>query len=112
VTERQVALLLAAGLAGISVLADYLLKLASQQEQSASSHWFWLGITVYACMGVGWVAVMRQLSFTEIGIVYSVTSVLLLMLVGVVGLKETLHLHEILGAAMAVGSLFLLARFA
>jgi len=45
------------------------------------------------------------------GIVYSVTSVLLLMLVGVVVRKETLHGYEMLGAAMAVCSLVLLARF-
>lgn len=110
-SARQIALLVAAGLAGAGVLADYFLKLASEREVSTQSPWFWLGITVYAAMAGGWVCVMRRLSFAEIGIVYSVTTVLLLTLVGVVVLRETLHGYEMLGATMAVGSLFLLARF-
>jgi drug/metabolite transporter (DMT)-like permease len=110
-SPKQVALLVAAGLAGLGVLADYFLKLASEREQIAHTAWFWIGLGVYAGMAGGWVYVMRHLSFAEIGIVYSVTTVLLLTLVGVVVLHETLHGYEMLGAAMAVGSLFLLARF-
>jgi undecaprenyl phosphate-alpha-L-ara4N flippase subunit ArnF len=111
VSPKLVALLVAAGLAGVGVLADYFLKLASERELSAQTSWFWVGLGVYAAMAGGWVYVMRHLSFAEIGIVYSVTTVLLLTLVGVVVLGESLHGHEMLGAAMAVGSLLLLARF-
>ena len=93
------------------MLADYFLKLASDQAQSAQSKWFWLGLIVYASMAGGWVYVMRHLSFAEIGIVYSVSTVLLLTLVGTLVLKETLRGHEVLGVAMAVGSVLLLARF-
>lgn len=110
-SPKHVALLVAAALAGVGVLADYFLKLASERPASAQSGWFWLGLLVYAAMAGGWVYVMRHLSFSEIGIVYSVTTVLLLTGVGVFVLRETLHGYEMLGAAMAVGSLFLLARF-
>lgn len=108
---KQGALLVAAGLACVGVLADYFLKLASDRPASTQSGWFWLGVVVYAGMGGGWVWVMRHLSFAEIGIVYSVTTVLALTGVGVVVLHETLRTHELLGAAMAIGSLLLLARF-
>ena len=110
-TEKHVAVLAAAGLAGVGVLADYFLKLGSERAEFGRSGWFWLGLVVYAGMAGGWVTVMRQLSFTEIGIVYSVTTVLMLTLVGVVVLKETLHGYEMLGVGMAVASLVLLARF-
>jgi small multidrug resistance pump len=110
-TPRQTALLVAVGLAAIGVLADYFLKLASDQTASARSAWFWIGLAVYAGMAGGWVYVMRHLSFTEIGIVYSVSTILLLTLVGTLVLKEGLHTHEVLGVAMAFGSLILLARF-
>lgn len=110
-SPRQMALLVAIGLAAVGVLADYFLKLASAHSDSARSSWFWLGLVVYAGMAGGWVYVMRHLSFSEIGIVYSVATVLLLMLVGTLVLKETLRAHEIIGAAMAVGSLILLSRF-
>lgn len=108
---RQMALLVAVGLAAFGVLADYFLKLASDQAVSVRSPWFWAGLGVYAAMAGGWVYVMRHLSFTEIGIVYSVATILLLTLVGTLVLNEGLRGHEVLGVAMAVGSLALLARF-
>lgn len=111
VTPKQIALLVAVALAATGVLADYFLKLASDQPASSRSPWFWLGLGVYAGMAGGWVYVMRHLTFTEIGIVYSVATVLLLTLVGTLVLGEGLRGHEMLGVAMAVGSLFLLARF-
>lgn len=109
--NRHTALLVAMFLAGVGVLADYLLKLASNQAHSMQSKWFWLGLVVYAGMAGGWVYVMRHLSFAQIGVVYSVSTVLLLTLVGTLVLKEPLRGHEVLGAGMAVGSLLLLARF-
>jgi len=110
-STRHTALLVAIGLATLGLLADYFLKLASNHTVSVQSRWFWLGLIVYALMAGGWVYVMRHLSFSEIGIVYSVATILLLTLVGTLVLKETLHGYEFLGAAMAVGSLVLLARF-
>lgn len=111
-SPRQAAMLLAIGLAAAGVLADYFLKLASEHPASARSPWFWIGLGVYAAMAGGWVVVMRQLSFTEIGIVYSVATILLLTAVGTLVLGETLRPHEIAGVALALGSLVLLARFA
>ncbi len=110
-SPKQTAILMAAGLAAAGVLADYFLKLASGHPVSSKSWWFWLGLTVYASMAVGWVYVMRHLSFTELGIVYCVSTILLLVLVGTLILKETLLGYEAVGVAMALGSLFLLARF-
>lgn len=110
-SPRQTALVVAIGLAAVGVLADYFLKLASEQTASTRSAWFWTGLAVYAAMASGWVYVMRHLSFTEIGIVYSVSTILLLTLVGTLVLKESLHIHEVVGVLLAFGSLVLLARF-
>ena len=108
---RHTAILVAIGLSAVGVLADYLLKLASQHSPSVASKWFWLGLIVYAGMAAGWVYVMRHLSFAQLGVVYSVSTVLLLTLVGVLVLREPLRGAELIGACMAVGSLMLLARF-
>ena len=110
-TPRQLAIGLAIALAAAGVVADYFLKLASVEPASAQSKWFWIGVGVYALMGSGWVYVMRHLSFSEIGIVYSVATVLFLTLVGTVVLNETLQRHELVGVAMALGSILLLSRF-
>ncbi len=108
---RHLAIVVAASLAGVGVLADYFLKRASDHAASARTGWFWLGLVVYAAMAGGWVYVMRHLSFAELGIVYSATTLLLLTGVGVVVLGETLRGSEALGVAMALGAIALLGRF-
>lgn len=109
-SSQQAGLFIVFVLAAVGVLADYFLKLASERANSAQSKWFWLGLSVYALMAGGWVYVMRHLTFAQIGVVYSVSTILLLIIVGTLVLKETLHLSEMLGVAMAVGALLLLAR--
>ena len=110
-SAQQAALWIAVLLAAVGVLADYFLKLTSDQSSSVQSKWFWLGLSVYALMGFGWVHVMRHISFTQIGVIYSVSTILLLTVVGTFVLKEALHWYEGLGVAMAVASLLLLGRF-
>jgi multidrug transporter EmrE-like cation transporter len=54
---------------------------------------------------------MRYLKLATIGAVYSVSMVLLLTGVGVFAFRHPLHASEVVGLAMAVGSLILLMRF-
>jgi multidrug transporter EmrE-like cation transporter len=51
------------------------------------------------------------LAFSAVGVLCSVSTMLLLALVGVVSFKETLNAAELAGLAMAIGSVFLLVRF-
>ena len=77
----------------IGVLGDYFLKLASAREQPLRTSLFYLGFALYASTAFGWVFVMRHLKLATIGVVYSVSMILLL-------------------TALAVASLVLLMRFA
>jgi drug/metabolite transporter (DMT)-like permease len=105
-------ILVTIGFSAVGVLGDYLLKLASSQEHPLKSGWFYAGFAVYASTAFGWVYVMRHLKLATIGVVYSVSMILLLTGVGAVGFREPLNGYEIVGIAMAVGSLLLLMRFA
>ena len=96
----------------VGVVGDYLLKLASDQKNPLKSGAFYLGFVVYASTAFGWVYVMRHLKLATIGAVYSVSMILLLTTIGAVVFRQPLHISEILGLAMAVGSLILLMRFA
>jgi small multidrug resistance pump len=100
------------GFSVVGVLGDYLLKLASARENPLRSGWFYLGFAVYASTAFGWVYVMRHLKLATIGVVYSVSMILLLTGIGAVAFRERLNIQEIAGLAMAVGSLVLLMRFA
>ena len=55
---------------------------------------------------------MRHLKLATISVVYSVSMVLLLTAVGVLGFRESLNWYEVAGIGLAVGSLVLLMRFA
>jgi small multidrug resistance pump len=100
------------GFSVVGVLGDYLLKLASARKDPLRSGWFYLGFAVYASTAFGWVYVMRHLKLATIGVVYSVSMILLLTGIGAVAFRERLNIQEIAGLAMAVGSLILLMRFA
>jgi drug/metabolite transporter (DMT)-like permease len=96
----------------VGVVGDYFLKLASSEEDSLKSRWFYIGFALYAATAFGWVFVMKHLKLGTISVLYSVSMVVLLTTVGVVIFKETLNYYEIAGLLMAIGSLILLVRFA
>jgi drug/metabolite transporter (DMT)-like permease len=95
----------------VGVVGDYFLKLASAKDESLRSPAFYIGFVVYASTAFGWVFVMKHLKLATVGVVYCVSMVLLLTVLGVVVFKETLNAYEMAGIAMAVGSLLLLTRF-
>ena len=95
----------------IGVVGDYFLKVASAKEQALKSLEFYIGCCLYASTAFGWVFVMKHLKLATVGVVYSISMVLLLTAVGVFRFKESLSVTEMAGLAMAVGSLLLLTRF-
>lgn len=110
--KHYLPILVTVGFSIVGVVGDYLLKLASSQKTPLRSGWFYVGFAVYASTAFGWVYVMRHLKLATIGVVYSVSMILLLTAIGAVGFKEPLNGYEVVGLAMAVGSLILLMRFA
>lgn len=96
----------------VGVLGDYFLKIASAHEHSLRSPAFYVGFAVYASTAFGWLFVMKHLKLGTIGVIYSVSMIVLLTAIGVVGFGERLSAPEVAGLVMAVASLFLLVRFA
>ena len=105
-------ILWAVGLSVVSVAGDYLLKRSSTQSSPFASRWFFAGFALYSSTALGWVYVMRHMKFAMIGIVYAVSTLLLLTFVGVFFLSEPLHWPEMLGIGLALASIALLVRFA
>src|SRR5262249_16878550 len=83
-----IAVLVTVAFSVIAVVADYFLKLARAREQPLASGWFYLGFALYASTAFGWVFVMRHLKLGTIGVLYSVSMVLLLTAIGVVFFRE------------------------
>ena len=110
--SKALAVLVVVAFSGVGVLGDYFLKLASEEPSSLRSPWFALGFIVYASTAFGWVFVMKHLKLSTIGVVYSVSMILLLTAIGVVAFRESLNAYELAGLVMAVSALVLLTRFA
>src|SRR5215468_2616933 len=96
----------------IGVVGDYFLKVASTNENSLKTTSFYIGFVLYASTAFGWVFVMKHLKLGTIGVIYSVSMILLLTAVGAVFFRESLNYYEIAGLIMAIASLILLVRFA
>lgn len=96
----------------VGVVGDYFLKLASNADNPLKDRWFYIGFAVYASTAFGWMFVMRYLKLGTIGVVYSISMVLLLTLIGTVRFGESLNRYEVAGIALAIASLVLLVRFA
>jgi small multidrug resistance pump len=110
--KTYIPILVTIGFSAVGVLGDYLLKLASARESPLKSGWFYVGFAVYASTAFGWVYVMRHLKLATIGVVYSVSMILLLTGIGVVAFRESLSTGEVVGLVLAIAALILLMRFA
>ncbi len=110
-SQTWLAVAVTIGFSVVGVVGDYFLKLASGQDRPLASRWFYIGFVVYAATAFGWVFVMRHLKLATIGVVYSVSMVLLLTTVGAVFFRESLNYYEVAGIVLAIASLILLVRF-
>jgi len=105
------AVLVAIGMSCFGISGDYFLKLASSEEQPLLSKTFWLGAFLYATTAFAWVFLMRYLKLATIGVVYSVSMIVLLTLMGAIFFDEQLNRYEMAGVVLAVASIVLLSRF-
>jgi multidrug transporter EmrE-like cation transporter len=106
------AILVTIGFSAVGVIGDYFLKLASQQGRPLRSVAFYVGFVVYASTAFGWVFVMKYLKLSTVGVVYSVSMIVLLTAVGWIWFGESRGPREVAGLILAIASLYLLMRFA
>jgi len=99
-------------LSGIGVLGDFFIKLSGQGSKFMDVKIFLIGLLVYALTAFGWFYVMKHIKLSSLGVIYALSTVLLLVAVGVFYFHEKLNVIEIIGIFTAVLSLILLSRFA
>ena len=109
--QRLLPLLVIIGLSILCVLADYLLKQASQSLQPFRTTQFYVSLVLYFASAVGWVYVLRHMNLAAAGAIFSVVVVAGLAIVGIVAFDERLTTSEFVGLGFAIASLLLLGRF-
>jgi drug/metabolite transporter (DMT)-like permease len=107
----SIGIIIAVSLSLLGVVGDFFLKNASNNESSLNNYWFIFGLVTLASTAFGWVYVMKYLKLATIGVIYSVSTIVLLALVGVAFFQESLNPYEIVGILMAISSLVLLSSF-
>lgn len=97
-------------LSGFGVLGDYFLKKGGQN----GIEWKYVALAalIFGSTAMGWFLVYRRFELSSAGVIYGVTTALLLVIMGVVFFKENVNGYEKLGIAFALLSLLLLGRFA
>ncbi len=104
--------LVVVGLSLIGVLGDYFLKLSGDNSaRYIDIKWFVLGLIIFSSTAVGWFFVMKHIKLGTLGVIYGVTTIIALTLVGVFFFKEQLTIYETLGIIAGVTSIILLSRF-
>jgi drug/metabolite transporter (DMT)-like permease len=106
----KVAVVVAVVMSAVGIAGDYFLKRASGRPNPLATWTFLAGLVLYASTAFAWVYVMRHLKLATIGVIYSVSMVLLLAGMGVLFFGETLSRSEVVGIVLAIAALFLLAR--
>lgn len=98
-------------LAGVGVLGDYFIKLSGNGPAYINYTHFIIGMVIYGLTAFGWFYVMKHLKLGTVGVFYALTTVLLLVAVGVFFFKEQLNIYDAIGIALAIASILILARF-
>jgi len=109
--QTGIAILAVIALSSLGVIGDYFLKVASNDEISLKTSWFFIGLLILASTAFGWVYVMKHIKLATLGVVYSVSTVLLLAFVGVILYQESLNPYESGGKVLSIASLILLSAF-
>jgi len=104
--------LIVIGLSLIGVLGDYFIKLSGNSNiKYIDLKLFLIGLIVYSSTAVGWFFVMKHIKLGTLGVIYGVTTVIALAIIGVAVFKEHLNIYEIIGIVAGVSSIILLSRF-
>jgi small multidrug resistance pump len=94
------------------VLGDVFLKLSGNTDKFIDLKTFLIGSAIYASTVFGWFYVMKHIRLSMIGVIYSMTTIITLVIVGLFYFEESMNLYEVLGVMTAILSLFLLSRVA
>ncbi len=89
-------------------VSDYFLKHASEQQSPFLNRHFLVGLLITTAVTFGWVFVMPHLKLAYIGVIYSLTVVLALCLVGAVFFGEHLKTSKWVGVGLAIATMLLL----
>ena len=95
----------------VTVIGDFFVKKGSLMPHFTGFKSLLLGAFIYGITAIGWFFMMRETKLSTIGTIYSITTVVLLTLVGIFYFKERISIMEIIGIGLAIISFVILSKF-
>ena len=105
---KQFFILLAVTIA--TLVGDYFIKTAGQRPGGLLSREFVAGMILYSLPAIGWFFLMRSHSLAVIGVLYSVSTLILLATLGAFVFKEAFGLREAIGVSLALLSVVIMSH--
>lgn len=96
----------------VVIAGDFILKNAVEKGHALHSPSVFLACGLYAVSAAGWFLALRHVSLAQTGVASAIFTLMALVAMGVFLFGEKLATREVLGIAMAVGSMLLMARVA
>jgi drug/metabolite transporter (DMT)-like permease len=97
-------------ISAITVCGDFFVKKASLLN-NVWNRWLLIGGIIYGLTAIGWVYALRFAKLSTFGVIYCVSSVILVVFLSVLVFHEKLSTLEIFGICLGILSLILLYRF-
>jgi drug/metabolite transporter (DMT)-like permease len=94
----------------VTLVGDYLIKVASQKPSGLTTLAFISGAVLYALPAIGWFYLMRSHSLSAIGVFYSAVTILILAGLGFFVFKEEFGLREALGVSLAIAAVIVVSH--
>jgi len=94
----------------VTIVGDYLIKIASQKPSGLFTLTFFGGMLLYALPAIGWFYLMKDHSLAAIGVFYATATILILAGLGYFVFKEAFGLRELLGVSLAIASVVVMSR--
>ncbi len=91
----------------IGVAGDSFINIAGNDQSRIKWAYFFVGFAIYAFTAFGWLFAMRHIKLATLGVYYSLTTIILLALVGNIFFREKLNAAEVIGILFAIVAMFL-----
>lgn len=103
-SEARLALLAVVALSALTALADVLVKKAAVDDNVVSPYLF-LAAVIFGVSAYGWFFVLKYINLATLGGVYSLVTILLLVLAGIVIFGERLAVADVLVIVVSIVAL-------
>ncbi len=98
-------------ISAVTATGDYFMKLAGNTEKYMDLKWFLIGLFLYLITAFAWFVAFKSIKVSSIGVIYGITTAVILAMIGVIFFHEKLSPVEIIGVILGLLSLILLLRF-